>query len=137
MVVNNIENQPIFYLYIFLLYWIVLEVFPSSIVSGRNWKILILITFSSSMTYELILISSYLLFRYFIIWSKEIARIQLNAVKILLRSCNTKNRSSRWQLLFKIGAATSLKRDSNTGVFLWNLRNFHNTFFNRTKWSAN
>ena len=137
MVVNNIEKQPIFYLYIFLLYCIVLEVFPASIVSGRNWKILVLITFSSLMTYELILISSYLLFGYFIFWSKEIARIQFNAVKILLRSCNAKNRSSRWHLFFKIGAATSLKRDSNTGVFLWNLRNFQNTFFNRTKWSAN
>ena len=34
-------------------------------------------------------------------------------------------RSSRWQMFFKIGVrpATLLKRDSNTGVFLWNLRN--------------
>ena len=28
--------------------------------------------------------------------------------------------------------ATLLKRDSNTGVFLWSLRHFYNTFFYKT-----
>ena len=34
-------------------------------------------------------------------------------------------KSSRWQMFFKIVVrpATLLKRDSNTDVFLWNLRN--------------
>ena len=34
-------------------------------------------------------------------------------------------KSSRWQMFFKIGIrpATFLRRHSNTGVFLWNLRN--------------
>ena len=42
---------------------------------------------------------------------------------------------SRSLFLIKLQAwrpATLLKRDSDTGVFLWNLRNFYNTFFYRT-----
>ena len=43
-------------------------------------------------------------------------------------------KSSRWQMFFKIGVkpATLLNRDSNTGVFPWNLHNFKSTFFYRT-----
>ena len=43
-------------------------------------------------------------------------------------------KSSRWQMFFKIGVrpATLLKRDSNTGAFLWNLSNFLEHFFYRT-----
>ena len=35
-------------------------------------------------------------------------------------------KSSRWQMFFEIGVrpATLLKRDSNTGISLWKLRNF-------------
>ena len=42
-------------------------------------------------------------------------------------------KSSHWQMFFKIGVrpATLLKRDSNTGVFLWNLRIIKSTLFYR------
>ena len=43
--------------------------------------------------------------------------------------------NSLWQMLFKVGirSATLFKRDSNRGVFLWNLQNFlEHLFFYRT-----
>ena len=42
-------------------------------------------------------------------------------------------KSSHWQMFIKIGVtpATLFRRDSNTGVFLWNLRKIKSTLFYR------
>ena len=49
-------------------------------------------------------------------------------------------RSSHWRCSLEKRSATSLKRDSNKSVFLWDLRNFKNTFFKHTSdgcfWSS-
>ena len=57
-------------------------------------------------------------------WKKKITTIKVTSLADV---------GIRWQMFFKVGVrpATSLKRDSNTDVFLWNLRNIY-TFFCRT-----
>ena len=57
-------------------------------------------------------------------------------VSVLKIFANFTGKHLRWSLFLiksRDGrSATLLKRDPSTGVFLWNLRNFQNTFFYRT-----
>ena len=56
--------------------------------------------------------------------------------KVFLRISQNSRRTPEWESLFKLSSRPGLqlfwKRDADTGVFLWILRNFSKHFFHRT-----
>ena len=62
-------------------------------------------------------------------YSSKIDRCSWKFHKLLRQTVTSESLINKVAGLQTFRPALLLKRDSNTGVFLWNLRNFYNTFF--------
>ena len=62
-------------------------------------------------------------------YSSKIDRCSWKFRKLLRQTVTSESLINKVAGLQTFRPALLLKRDSNTGVFLWNLRNFYNTFF--------